>query len=66
VALEHYYKVARNTEAEWKVAEICVRAERRVGQLLKEMEATGERASKGRLEKEMSTDSTFGGVPQFT
>ena len=37
VALEHYYKVARNTEAEWKVAEIRVRAERRIGQFLNEI-----------------------------
>jgi hypothetical protein len=37
-ALEHYSRQARNTEAERKRAEIRLRAERRAGQLLRQME----------------------------
>lgn len=44
-ALEVYAKQALNTEAERKAGEIRLRAERRAGELLKEMKASGERAS---------------------
>ena len=36
-ALEEYWKQARNTEAERKAADIRLRAERRAGELLKEL-----------------------------
>jgi hypothetical protein len=38
VALEHYARQARNTEAEQRACEIRLRAERRAGQLLKKVE----------------------------
>lgn len=47
VALEHYHKQAKNTDAEWKAAKIRIRAERRMGQILIEMEKAGEIAKKG-------------------
>ena len=37
MALEMYYKQARNTEAERKAADICLRAERRAGELLSDL-----------------------------
>ncbi|MGD0073341.1 MAG: MT-A70 family methyltransferase [Candidatus Binataceae bacterium] len=43
LALEAYAQQARNTEAEWRAAEIRLRAERKAGQLLAEMKRTGER-----------------------
>ena len=39
-----YYRQARNLELGRKVAQIRIRAERRVGQLLKEIARKGERA----------------------
>lgn len=47
VALEHYHKQAKNMDAEWKAAKIRIRAERRMGQILIEMEKAGEIAGKG-------------------
>ena len=44
-AFEVYAKQAQNTEAERKAAEIRIRAERRAGQLLKEMKENGQRAA---------------------
>jgi hypothetical protein len=47
-ALEIYQRQARNTDAEWKACEIRLRAERRCGQLLAEMEkARGARGNPG-------------------
>jgi hypothetical protein len=44
-AIEVYAKQAQNRDAERKAAEIRIRAERRAGQLLKEMKGNGQRAS---------------------
>ncbi len=62
LALEAYARQAMNTEAERKAASVRIRAERRAGQLLKDMAKNGERATKGRPEK-MSHDTTFSGLP---
>jgi hypothetical protein len=44
VALEAYYKQARNLEAEREAANVRLRAERRVGELLKELARAGSAA----------------------
>jgi hypothetical protein len=51
LALQAYMRQARNHEAERKVTEIRLRAERRTGQLLREQAAKSERP-KGRPEKD--------------
>jgi hypothetical protein len=47
LALEAYFKQAKNTDAERKACEIRLRAERKAGELLKRMEANGERQGRG-------------------
>src|ERR1039458_9380580 len=47
-AIEVYAAQARNTELERKACEIRLRAERRAGQLLREMKQTGDRDAGGR------------------
>jgi hypothetical protein len=58
-ALEIYSKQARNTEAERKAGEIRLRAERRAGQLLKDMKERGERQKKGGDRKSKSRRPTL-------
>jgi hypothetical protein len=57
-ALEVYAKQALNTEAERKAAEIRLRAERRAGQLLREMKQRGERQDRGDNRRKMSNGAT--------
>lgn len=57
-AFEMYAKQAKNQDAERKVAEIRIRAERRAGQLLTEMKEKGERRAQGQP-KEMSGAATL-------
>ena len=38
VAFQHYFKMAKNLEAERQAVEIRIRAERKAGQLMREME----------------------------
>src|SRR5262245_21064880 len=45
IAFEAYAKEAKNAEAERKAREIRLRAERRAGQLLKQMKSDGQRAT---------------------
>ncbi len=47
MALEHYCRQANDMESERKCIAIRIRAERRVGQLLKEMEQRGTREGRG-------------------
>lgn len=44
-AIEVYAQQAKNTDAERKAAEIRIRAERKAGELLREMKETGKRAA---------------------
>ena len=46
-ALEAYANQAKNTDAERKALEIRLRAERKTGQLIKEMQEAGKLASQG-------------------
>ena len=65
-ALEEYWKQARNTEAERKAADIRLRAERRAGELLKELAratpqqvaAAGGNAKAGNMLSGIVADST--------
>jgi hypothetical protein len=60
-ALEHYARQARNTEAERQCAEIRLRAERRAGQLLRQMDKAKGSAQSGvgrRGENGMRSEST--------
>src|SRR3990167_582870 len=57
-AMRAYARQAGDTEMQVWVAEIKLRAERRAGEMLKEMTATGERASRGKP-SEMSPDVTL-------
>ena len=57
-ALEVYARQAQNTEAERKAAEVRIRAERRAGELLKEMGTQGTRQGRGER-KAMSGDTTL-------
>ena len=51
LALEEYARQACNTKAEWKAAEIRIRAERKAGQLMSEMEKSkGGPANERRVE----------------
>jgi hypothetical protein len=52
LALEEYARQACNCKAEWKAAEIRIRAERKAGQLLKEIE----RSKGGQPKKNSSPD----------
>ena len=56
-AFEVYARQAKNIEAERKCAEIRIRAERKAGELLKEMKEDGTRAQLGER-KQMSCRST--------
>lgn len=47
VALEMYFRQAKNTEAERRACEIRLRAERKAGVLLKQAEEAGQRAGRG-------------------
>jgi hypothetical protein len=58
-ALEVYAAQAMNTDAERKACEIRIRAERRTGELLKEMAGTGERKRRGRPTEQMSSATTL-------
>jgi hypothetical protein len=60
IALEHYARQARNTEAERKACEIRLRAERKCGELLRDMEkAKGTRDSgSNQYQQVRSTDVT--------
>jgi hypothetical protein len=59
-ALEVYAKQAQNREAERKAAEIRIRAERRAGQLLKEMKDNGQREdNRGGDRKSRSRETTM-------
>ncbi|MDR2214612.1 MAG: hypothetical protein LBE59_02085 [Nevskiaceae bacterium] len=59
-ALRAYAKQANNKDAEVQLAEIKVRAERKCGELLRDMAMRGERATKGKGKApEMSHDATF-------
>jgi hypothetical protein len=58
VALEAYAKQAMNVEAEEHAHQIRLRAERRAGQLLREMKESGERTGKGQP-KVMSSAATL-------
>jgi hypothetical protein len=59
-AIEVYAKQAQNREAERKAAEIRIRAERRAGQLLKEMKENGQRENNhGGDRKSRSRSSTM-------
>lgn len=58
-ALEAYARQAKNVEAERRACEIRLRAERKVGQLLKEMAKSGERSSQGGDRKSKSPDATL-------
>lgn len=55
MAIEHYAKQAKNTEAETKACEIRLRAERRCGQMVGEME----KARPGRPPNNPSHDTTY-------
>ena len=62
-AMEVYAAQALNTESERKACEIRIRAERRVGQMLKEMKDRGERQKNGSTggnnKKRTSHEATF-------
>lgn len=61
LALEAYYRQARNLDAERQAANVRLRAERRVGELLKDLaraDAGAERNPHGRAGKPMSDDGT--------
>lgn len=58
-ALEVYAKQAMNTDAEMRAIEIRMRAERRSGELLKEMKDNGERKGRGGTEAQMSRSTTI-------
>jgi len=58
-ALEAYAKQARNTEAERKAGEIRLRAERRAGELLREMKQNGTRHGRGGNQKSKSGSATL-------
>lgn len=51
-ALEVYFKMARNKEAERQAGEIRIRAERRTGQILADMRSSGERRRGSKKPKE--------------
>jgi hypothetical protein len=55
LAIEAYARQALNRHAERQAIEIRIRAERRVGQLLKEMEESGRRQGGGRPNKKPSS-----------
>jgi hypothetical protein len=55
-AIEVYAKQAQNYEAERQAAEVRIRAERRAGELLREMKTNGERESSGGDRKSSSCD----------
>lgn len=58
-AIEHYHRIARDSEQERKVGEIRVRALRRMGELLKEQEKAKGKLKRG-AELPRSTDTTAG------
>lgn len=58
-AFEMYAKQALNTEAECKAGQIRMRAERRGGQLLTEMKASGQRESPGGDRRSKSDGATL-------
>lgn len=58
-ALEHYARQSQNVEAERDCCEIRLRAERRAGELLREMAGRGERAGQGGDRKSKSPDATL-------
>lgn len=63
MAMEHYQRQANNTEAERRACEIRIRAERKCGQLLREME----KAKAGRPPENRSRDKTdFRGAPTLS
>ena len=69
-ALEAYYRQARNLEAEREAANVRLRAERRAGELLKELaratpEQAGAQGGRGN-EKSMSNDATGFSSPYAT
>lgn len=55
LALEAYFRQAKNTDAERKACEIRLRAERKAGELLKRMEESGERQRRGKPAETSST-----------
>ena len=66
IAIEAYAKQARNLDAENKAAEIRIRAERRTGELLREMKEAGQRQTKGdngRNSRAMSRATTLPPTP---
>jgi hypothetical protein len=59
MALEQYARQAKNLDAERKACEIRLRAERRAGELLKDMADTGQRATAGEpVKQQMSRGTT--------
>jgi hypothetical protein len=58
-ALEVYAAQAMNTSAERKACEIRIRAERRAGELLREMAGTGQRKRRGRPTEKTSSATTL-------
>jgi hypothetical protein len=63
-ALQVYAKQAKNYEAERKAGEIRIRAERRAGELLREMKQRGERdpGGRGRVESRPTTQLSDLGI----
>lgn len=59
MALEAYARQAKNLDAERKACEIRLRAERRAGELLREMAETGQRATRGGDRKSNSRDESL-------
>jgi len=57
-ALEVYAALAKDTEAEYKVCRIRIRAERRAGELLKETQKNGQRHGRGQKSKVGRPDFT--------
>jgi hypothetical protein len=57
MALEHYARQARNTEAERQACEIRLRAERKCGELLTEQAQRGERQTPGGDRRSSSVDT---------
>src|SRR5262245_17858759 len=57
IALKVYARQARNFKAEQKAYEIRMRAEKRAGQLLKEMKGAGQRANEKGSNKKVSSEA---------
>jgi hypothetical protein len=65
VAMEAYARQAQNEEAEQKAREIRIRAERRSGQMLKEMMGSAIIQSAGGNRKSNSTDTSLKKLSDF-